>query len=454
MSTLAIDIGSSRIKAIHAAGDGQAVEFRSVRTPQRAIEAGERAYPASQVYAAIEELIADRSQALPSDPIDTLAFSCLGTAMVPVDPAGRPLGAALAPADARPSTQPGLDELLGLPDGELFRRTGSDPRVSSSLQHCLWWQRTHPEVMGRIHRFRSLRGFALQQLCDADAEDPTWASRSMLLDLETNEWSPTILAAAGLGTDLLPELHPASSTWPVRRAARESLGLANDAVAVLGALDSCCAVFGSNDAGPPGLVNIVGTYEHIAGDVALEQAFEVAEASGAIVHSYLRPGRYLAMTRTPLGDLLKQIAAAAPDALDDLLDGIATSPEGLELTLTEEAVQAELDGGTSPRRVLQAVLESAAGVLKRFADAWLSRGGPAERIAAVGGGANHEAVLQLKANVLGRPLSTLASDECAGLGALRLAAVATRGLSAAEACERFPNPTLRTYQPQPTGAMA
>jgi sugar (pentulose or hexulose) kinase len=59
--------------------------------------------------------------------------------------------------------------------------------------------------------------------------------------------------------------------------------------------------------------------------------------------------------------------------------------------------------------------------------------------------------LQLKANVLGRPVSTLETDEAAGLGALRLAAIATDGLTEAEACARFPNPVVATWAPAPSG---
>ena len=454
MSVLALDIGSSRIKALLADESGRLIDDRSLATPQQAIEPGERAYPAHAVYAAIEELIAGLARAYRDDPIDTLVFSCLGTAMVPVDLDGRPLGAALAPSDTRPAAGPDLEELVDMPAEELFHRTGSDPRVASSLRHYLWWQRTHPEVVASLHRFRSLKGFAMQELCGADVEDPSWASRSMLVDLETNDWSEAILAAAGMPRDVLPGLHPATSTWPVRPSVCEQLGLARNATAVLGALDNCCAVFGSTDASEPGLANIVGTYEHMAGAADLERSFALAEAADAIVHAYLLPGQYVAMTRIPLGDLLGQVAAGSPAGLDELLDGVSTSPKGLDIALTNETIRATLDAGSPRHGVLQALLESAAGVLKRFVEAWVSLGGSAERISAVGGGAGHATALQLKANVLGRPLSTLGREECTSLGALRLAAVATRGLSPAEACQLYPNPTARTFRPQVTETTA
>ena len=84
-------------------------------------------------------------------------------------------------------------------------------------------------------------------------------------------------------------------------------------------------------------------------------------------------------------------------------------------------------------------------------EAWPTAEGGSGDVIAVGGGATHATVLQLKANLLERRISTLASVEAAGLGALRLAAMAVEGLSPSAACAWFPNPTTRTWQPRPAG---
>jgi xylulokinase len=446
MSILALDVGSSRIKALLATLEGQLIEVRSTSTPRRSAEAGEHVYPADAVQGTIEELIAGLAAAWPRQPIRTLVFSCLGTAMVPVDREGRPLGPALAPADRRPLDGPGLAETVDMSLAELRQRTGCDPAVASSLMHFLWWWRTKPEVMAVLHRFRSLRGFAIQELCGADAEDATWASRTMLVDLETNRWSGAILAAAGLPAAVLPPIEPATTTLPVRRSAIERLGLAPGAVALLGAMDNCCSFLGAADTERSDLVNIVGTYEHMAGVASLAEVREVAGDSGAIVHTYLEPDRYIAMTRVALGELLALAAGGDLTRLDHLLEAVAATPRGDAIALTPEAVTEAICAGVPPPRVLQALLESEAAVLRRFVEAWPGDGSR-RPIAAVGGGASHPAVLQLKANLLGEPLSTLASDEGAGIGALRLAAMVTQSMSSREASRLFPNPSVRTYYP-------
>ena len=176
--------------------------------------------------------------------------------------------------------------------------------MASFLLHFLWWQRTQPGLMERLHRFRSLRGYAMAELCGVDAEDPTWASRTMLFELEACGWSETILSAAKLPRDVLPPLWPATSTWPVKTARQERLGLAPGAVAVLGAMDNCCALLGATSPGSSGLVNIVGTYEHMAAAGGLQDVRAASASGDGIVHAYLVPGQYIGMTRVPMGDLL------------------------------------------------------------------------------------------------------------------------------------------------------
>jgi xylulokinase len=450
VSVLAFDIGSSRIKALLAGWDGRVIEIRSAATPRQALEPGEQSYPVDAVLGSIEGLAAGLVVAHPDEPVDTIVFSCLGTAMVPLDRDGRPLGPALAPADTRPGTGPWLVDDIDMDSAELFRRTGSDPSVPSFLLHALWWQRQRPDLMARLHRFRSLRGYAMQELCGVDAEDRSWASRTMLLDLESNAWSEAILAAAGLPADVLPPLVAPEAVFPIEDNVIERLGLAPGAVAVIGAMDNCCALFGADGPDRSGLVNIVGTYEHMAGAASLDEVRRVADAAPAIIHTYLLPGQYISMTRVPIGDLLERVASGHPAGLDGILEGVSPEPRGAAIELDAAAVDRALASGRARSDVLQSLLESATAVLGRFADAWAGLGRPSDPVAVVGGGAGHEPVLRLKANLLRRSVVSLASDESAGLGALRLAAMAVRDLSAAEACELFPNQITTTLRPDPT----
>lgn len=450
MSLLAIDIGSSRIKALLADRSGKTIAVRSSSTPRQSAVPGEQSYPVELVYAAIESLIAGLMDAYPRDRADTVVFSCLGTAMAPLDRDGRPIGMALAPSDARPLRGPALEESVDMEPAELQARTGSDPAVASFLLHALWWQREHPGIYDGTYRFRSLRGYAIAELCGADAEDRSWVSRTMLADLETGEWSPDIIAAAGLTASVLPPIEEPTAMFEIRRSAVERLGLAPRAVAVLGGMDNGCSLLGADGPGRSGVANIVGTYEHMAAAAGLAEVRAVAARTGAVVHAYLLPGRYLAMTRVPMGALLEVIAAGQPGGLEALLADVRERPIGGTIDLDSDSVAAAIADGREPISLLQEVIEAGAAVLERFADAWDRVGLPSSPVAAVGGGAGQAVVLQLKANILGRRFVTLEHEQAAGLGALRVAAMARLGLSAKEACALFENPIARTIRARPT----
>jgi xylulokinase len=268
------------------------------------------------------------------------------------------------------------------------------------------------------------------------------------MDLDTNAWSETILSAADLPAEALPQLQPSTAAWTVRASAAARFGLSPQARVVLGGMDNCCSLLGASDPSEPRLVNTVGTYEHLGGTGGLDVARTAAEAADGVVHTYLLPGRYLSMTRVPMGHLLARVADASSLPLDQLLDGVSDEPAGLDMRLAGDAVQDALDDGTSPAVVIQTLLESAAAHLMRFADSWDGATGVrSDQFVAVGGGAGRANLMQLKANLLGRSLSTLASDESAGLGALRLAAMAVRGATPSAACELFPNPIVHTWSP-------
>ena len=447
MSVVALDIGTSRTKALLAHWDGRVEPAVGVDTPTLSREPGELAFPAASVWDRVADLVAAVAAAHPDDPVDTLVFSCLGTAMVPLDRAGEPLGPAVSPADARRSIDLALYDEVALPPGSLLAITGQDPRTQSFLLHWLWWRRWHPGIVDRLDRFRSLRGFVVHRLAGADAEDPSWASRTMLMDLETSTWSGEVLAAAGLPAGVLPPILPSTDAWPVGDAVAARLGLAPGARVVLGGMDNCCAILGATERGEERLVNIAGTYEHMAGSGSLAVARATAEAVGGLVHRYLLADRYVSMSRVALGHLLRLAADGSPGGLDALLDGVRVDPTGERMRLDDEAVHAALRDGTPPAVIVQRMLETAGATMVRSLGAWEADGRRIDRIVVVGGGAARDRVLGLKANIVGRPLSTLEWDESAGLGALRLAAMAVRGASPADAVELFPNPIVRSWSP-------
>src|SRR4051794_8728212 len=153
-------------------------------------------------------------------------------------------------------------------------------------------------------------------------------------------------------------------------------------------MDNCGSFLGATDPAEARLVNIAGTFEHMAGVGDLQATRAAAVAVDGLIHRYLLPGRYLSYSRVPVGLLLARIGEASPGGLEPLLDSVATSPASSAPgpVPAEPDVRARLAAGEPPASVLGDVLQSCAGLLVRYADAWTGAGEALERVVAVGGG--------------------------------------------------------------------
>ena len=83
-------------------------------------------------------------------------------------------------------------------------------------------------------------------------------------------------------------------------------------------MDNCSAFLGASDPGEQRLVNIAGTYEHLAGVGGLEHHARGGRAVDGLVHRYLLAGPLPQPTLAwPLGHLLAEVEAAAPAGSPD-----------------------------------------------------------------------------------------------------------------------------------------
>jgi ribulose kinase len=212
-------------------------------------------------------------------------------------------------------------------------------------------------------------------------------------------------------------------------------------------MDNCCAVFGATNPEEPSLVNITGTYEHMAGTTALPEAHITAGAVGGLVFHYLFPGRYLSCSRSAIGYLLNRLSTATGVPLPALVAKAADCAKSEPIDLTEAALESCLAAGTPPPFVAAAILRAGGDLLKRFLAAWEEAVGRSKSIVAIGGGTGAIEALQCKAKILDREIALLKNSESAALGALRLGAVAIKGMSEEVACNLFPNPVRQRVAP-------
>ena len=89
-----------------------------------------------------------------------------------------------------------------------YRITGHRASSSYSAAKIMWVRNHQPEIFAQAHKFVHAKDFIVARLTGVFATDYSDASGTNLYDLKTYDWSPEMLAAAGLDRALLPDLHP------------------------------------------------------------------------------------------------------------------------------------------------------------------------------------------------------------------------------------------------------
>lgn len=202
---LALDIGSSSVRAIVHDGRGRQIDGAIAQTTYRmqATAAGAVSVPVTElrrlVESTIDELCA-RCAELLSD-VRTVGVACFSHSLVGLDAGGRPVTPVLSWADT--TSAPEAAELAAALDGAaIWRRTGA-PLHASYWPARIRQQRTTHDQVARWSGFAELLG---EWLTGRHAASTSIASTTGMLDRRTDEWDWELLATLGIAASALPEL--------------------------------------------------------------------------------------------------------------------------------------------------------------------------------------------------------------------------------------------------------
>ena len=125
--------------------------------------------------------------------------------------------------------------------------TGCWPPLLYSLCRLLWYKKERPEEFSRIEHVLSISDWIVYQLTGQATTDPTQASNTQLMDIQSTKWSPEILELAELSGKFLPRiLEPGTFVGNVSAQASKRTGLSRSTVVGVGGADTQCALLGSS----------------------------------------------------------------------------------------------------------------------------------------------------------------------------------------------------------------
>lgn len=181
-----------------------------------------------------------------SDPenVTAIGLSTQGASMVAVDKNCRPLYDVMTWMDNRAVSETEyLDRTVGA--DRIYKKCGWRLAPWGDASKILWIKNHEPEIFSQTAKFLSTVEFVNFRLTNRAVIDPTNAAIRQLFDIGKADWDDEILAAVGIGRDVLPEITPTGECiGTLTPDAAEALGLSESVKVCCGAHDQYCASLG------------------------------------------------------------------------------------------------------------------------------------------------------------------------------------------------------------------
>jgi xylulokinase len=450
MKLIGLDVGTTGCKAIVFDPEGR-ILGRGFREYGVICDAPAKAeQDAERVWSLTQETIREAIAQAGGQDIRALSLSVQGDAIIPVDGEFRALHPAILGMDYR--SGPHAEQCASVLGAyALFERTGMRPHPMNSLTKVLLLRELAPAVFDRAAKIVTYADFVLGKLGSQGVIDYSMASRTMAFELGSRQWSGPIHRALELNEAIWSRPVPSGTpVGTIKRAIAEALGLPPSLVLVTGGHDQVCAGLGAGAVGEGLGVVSTGTAE------VLSTALDQPVLSEAMFNGYYpcslhaKNGMYFTFSLNHSGGILLKWwrdQFAGPEVAEASRNGVEAyaliderMPEGPSpvlflphlngsgtptCDLESKGAVVGLTLGTSRHEVAKAILEGLTLELRTNLETLRSCGLRIERLVAVGGGARSSRWLQLKADILNRPLRTLVCREAACLGAALLAGTAT-----------------------------
>lgn len=371
--------------------------------------------------------------------IAAISLCSQGITFVPVDHRLEPTSRALSWLDTRAEEE--TEEILehfGL--SEMFRITGKRVHASYSLPKVLWLKKNRPHLLDHSEKLLMSHDYVVARLTGACVTDHTLASGSLMYDISALNWSEDIMNEFRIPVEKLPSIEWAGSLCgELSKTAAEITGLPRGIPVFVGGQDQKCA-------------DLAAQLSHGIGTLSLGTAVVVTTATDRPVidekmrvpcFPYLRESDWVLEAVIATGgaslDWLSGLLPTKRYSHEKLIGMAAGSPMGAQGV----SFFPHLSGATSPHwksvrgafcglslsvemaDVVRAVLEGIAFQVRQNVEVLEDLAGQVRELRVFGGGARSRLWTQILADVVGKPICVLSTEQVALVGACVLAGVST-----------------------------
>lgn len=472
MNYMGIDIGTSGCKAGIFDTDGRQVALAKRSYEVIFSEGGGAELNSDEVVNNCFEVIKEcTSQAEPGSVV-ALSISSQGEAFTAIGPDNETLCHAMVSSDSR--SAPFIDEFVeAIGDERLYRITGHTAYPIFTLFKLLWLKSNRPDIWEKARYFLCFEDLLILRLGAEPVISWSLAGRTMLFDVQKHEWSPEILDEIGLlKSKLARPLSSGETAGKVNPSLARELGLSADTAIVTGGHDQTCSSLGAGVTGEGVAMLATGTVECITAAFKKPVFSESLRKNNLCTYDYTIQNTYSSIAYNLTGGNIlswfvkefgqyeiEKSKQSGGDPYEMILSQLSESPTEILVlpyftssgtpyfdTTTKGTIYG-LRLSTERGEILRALLEGVAFEMRLNLEILQESGYNIHELRAVGGGAKSKAWTQLKANVLGKKITTLNIKETGCYGAAMLACSASSGEPVAEIASRWIKP-LSTIRPQ------
>lgn len=449
-----IDVGTTgcKLTVYNESGELLNKEYEAYEVSRNA---GEHEIDGMLIWDGIKKLIKRTVEHIGN--IDAIGITTFGETFVMLDVNDNILCPAMLYTDPR-----GTEEAKQFDMSAVMEIAGVKPHAMYSIPKIMWIKKNKPEVYEKAKRIMLFEDFVVYMLTGTAQIDRSLAARTMGLDIRSGEWSREIFESAGIDLNKMSVVVKSGTTaGKVKPELCRELGL-SDTVIVNGCHDQVASAAGAGAFETGIAVDGTGTVECITPVFdKIPKNEQIYEDNYAVV-PYIEDGKYVCYAFSFTGGAAVKWFRNnfAPDksykeldkAVDDEPGSVLVMPHfagaatpymdndskavfmGVTLETTESDMYKAIMEGVTYEMLLN---------LKRLACVGIQP----SKLYATGGGAMSPVWLQMKANILGLPITSLFAPEVGTVGTIILTGTALGAFESLEAARAVLVKEGKTYYP-------
>ncbi len=201
---IAIDIGTTNIKAVAVSGAGTVLAVAERQNATLNPQPGWQEQDPDLVFQYVVEVLSEVwAASKEKEKLDGVVFSSAMHGIMAVDSNGKPLSNILLWSDMRADA---IARSLrqGREGFDMYQQTGVPIHAMSPLCKLIWLRRNQAVVFQHTHRFLDIKAYIWYRLTGEFRSDIAVASASGLLNIHNKDWDASAMECAGVTHEQLP----------------------------------------------------------------------------------------------------------------------------------------------------------------------------------------------------------------------------------------------------------